>query len=542
MRSTRILAIAAMLIGTGCPTGDDDDTGGDDDTGDDDATGDDDTGDDWPAFALGVEYSEPGLGAAYAPTGVAWAKPRLEAFEWGSIEPQPPEGSVHTYDWSCADAMVLDSQLAGTLNIQSYLSPRSEWGSVDVSGLINGDVAPAPAFEADFRAWIRALIERYDGDGIDDAPGLVTPVRYWVVGPEWTGFWPSDDHDAYLAFAEAVAEEARSVYPEVRLGTIPILLSTEFAGNEPSDAEIEDRLWSGTDFRNSTEGVMAILDRPDLFDYVNVHALGHYTELPPELRWFRAEMAARGYDHPVWFDDAFPMGPLANYLNYPALYPVDADQQDALWEILVGIARFEDGWVADQDWLRALIAAETVKKVLTALGEGAIGIQIGNTEDWVHDSDPESRYSFIAVIGAAAFMGLRDVDHSQGYTTCDERIPGDPRPAFRNLELLVAKLGDGDFDAVEPLGALEGMRGYRLVRGGDELWAVWHEDGVLRLPGEHESPVPHTFDAPAGATSATVTHAVTDPAAPPAVVEQVAVAGGQLQLDLSSVPQFVEFP
>jgi len=35
-----------------------------------------------------------------------------------------------------------------------------------------------------YRAFVRATVERYDGDGIDDMPGLENPVKYWQVDNE----------------------------------------------------------------------------------------------------------------------------------------------------------------------------------------------------------------------------------------------------------------------------------------------------------------------------------------------------------------------
>jgi hypothetical protein len=37
---------------------------------------------------------------------------------------------------------------------------------------------------AAYEAYVRALVERYDGDGVDDMPGLRAPVRYWEVDNE----------------------------------------------------------------------------------------------------------------------------------------------------------------------------------------------------------------------------------------------------------------------------------------------------------------------------------------------------------------------
>ncbi len=35
-----------------------------------------------------------------------------------------------------------------------------------------------------YQAWVQGLAERYDGDGVDDAPGLLRPVRYWEADNE----------------------------------------------------------------------------------------------------------------------------------------------------------------------------------------------------------------------------------------------------------------------------------------------------------------------------------------------------------------------
>lgn len=41
-----------------------------------------------------------------------------------------------------------------------------------------------PTDEEKYVAFVHAAVERYDGDGIDDMPGLKNPVKYWQVGNE----------------------------------------------------------------------------------------------------------------------------------------------------------------------------------------------------------------------------------------------------------------------------------------------------------------------------------------------------------------------
>lgn len=487
---------------------------------------------DFPAFAAGVEYIQLGLEHDYAEAGASWAKTRLEAFAWDTIEPEAPKAGSHSYDWRCPDGQVAAWQQAGVTNIQAYLQPESRWGSRS----IDRDLRPKADREDEYRAWVAAVFERYDGDGLQDMPGLVKPVRHWVIGGEWTGFWKPDDPETYLEVLEMTREEALSASEEALIGSIPLLLIDVFEGNEPTEAQIDSRLVAAASHRNSGEGALAILDRDDLFDYVNVHSLGDYTELPPTARWLRAEMEQRGYDKPIWVDDAFPISFLANNF-WPVWYPSTEATEAALFDVLDQVAsRSSDEAAA---WVEAEVAKGVVHKAATALGEGYVGIQLGNTEDWMPVGDGNLRRTAVSFIGAAAMMGWMDVDPADGQLG-DLRIPGSARPAMRNYSLVIEMLGDGAFDVIEPLGGLTGIRGYRFERGGVPLWILWAEDAVLQLPGEEEPPTLLTLTPPAGIDRLCVTEAVTSIAAPQPETECFDLPGGQLVRDLTSVPVFIE--
>jgi hypothetical protein len=505
-------------------------------------------------FFLGVEYTEKGLAPIYATSGIRWAKTRLEEFSWGATEPEPPVNGIHAYDWTCTDRTVLLYQSAGFTGIQSYVEPRSPWGSarycaigVNRANCAAGDrcdTLPCPEFMADFRAWMSALVERYDQDGTDDMPGLTSPIRLWVIAPEWTGFWPSGDADGYLILLAAAREAALAADPQARLGLIPFFLSDVFQG-DPSPQRIAERLMDPPPgLRNSTAGMMRLLDHPELFDYVDLHSLGDYTEIPPMLAWIAGEMAKRGYSRPVVFDDAFPIGALANWhpapgIGLPAMYPVTEEIYPQVYDLLVAVAKLkEPAYTPAMRWIRAETSAGTVKKAVTAAGEGAAGLQMGNLEDWMHDTMAGERHVKVNFIGAAAMMGMVDVSHAHGYGICDERTAGSPRPAFQSLKLLAAKvLG---FDSVQKLSLAEpGAWAYRFSRAGSWVLVAWHEDRVLQLPPEVETPVPVSLPID-GAVQAKVTHTIIEVGQVEPESEIVPIAGGKLVLDLTSVPVFVE--
>ncbi|MCB9766037.1 MAG: hypothetical protein H6739_40050 [Alphaproteobacteria bacterium] len=483
----------------------------------------------FPDFALGVEYNATGLASAYGRDGLnaRWAKTRLEAFEWGMVEARRGQ-----YDWSCPDAQIGEWQQAGVEQLQSYFTSKSSWGSRGVL-----DYVPKDADRDAFLDWVEALIERYDGDGVDDMPGLVRPVRHWVFGGEWTGFWPSGDADSYLDLMADVRQSAQAASDEVLLGSIPFFMIDVFEGNEPTEEEIEAR-WQDDPpgDRHDLESHLAILDGHALFDYVNVHSLGDYTELPPTHAWMQGELEARGADLPIWIDDAFPAHFLANNGTRPAWYPTTEENYDAVYAVLQAVAEDPEGQSAETAWIRAETAKGTVKKAVTALGEGFVGIQIGNTVDWMSADNVALRRSNVSLIGAAAMMGMIDAEHPEGLSLGAVLVPGPERPAWHAFDLVQQLLGDEPWDTVERIGGTTGLRGYRLERGARTLWVVWSEDGVLQLPGEAESTETLRLETDAAAVMVTVTP-TTDGGWASETVEAV---NGEVELTIGEAPVFVE--
>lgn len=494
----------------------------------------------WPPFALGVEYTEKGLAPTYAATGVTWAKTRLEAFAWGRSEPAPPKDGRHTYDWSCTDALVLEYQRAGLTRIQSYLTPKSSWGSVALD-----DVMPQARYLADHEAWVKALVERYDHDGVDDAPGLLAPVRLWVAGGEWTGFWPSGNADDYLVFLEATRRAAKAADPSAQVGLIPFLLIDVFEGNPPAPGQVEGRLADPPPaFRNSTAGMLGMLDRPDLFDYVNVHSLGDASELPPTVEWLRAQMASRGYGKPVFVDDAFPISFLANYhplpnVGWPAFYPVTEERYQSVYRLLQDVAGLaEPAYSTARAWVEAEVGRGVLKKSVTAFVEGYAGIQLGNTEDWMDDANVALRRLAVNLIGASAAMGLVDVLHLEPAGVCAARTPGVVRPGWHGLGLAARALSSAR--RAERLSGLpEGIRAFRLSKGSAATTVLWNEprEAPLPLPGEPDPPVRVDLPVP-DATEVVVTAAAVLRGSAPAA-RTLPVAGGVVRLDVDRTPLLV---
>jgi len=482
-------------------------------------------------FALGIEYTERGLAEPFGAAGITWAKTRLEAFAWGAIEAKAPTGGTHSYDWSCTDALVLEYQRAGMVNLQSYISTVSAWGSEGARA-----PAPAPSRVDDFAAFVTALVERYDGDGRDDLPGLRAGVRDWVVGGEWTGYWQSRNADDYVATLRVASSAIRRADPTARVGAIPFMLYDVFGGS-PTASEIQRRLIDpAPSFRNSTKGMLQIIDAADLWDYLDIHSLGDYTEIEPTILWMRDQLAARHLDRPIWIDDAFPTSLMVNRplptTGWPTFAPVGAGRADAVHDALVAVADRDERATR---WMEGEVAKGVIHKTVTAFAAGARGINVGNTEDWVHDDVAPLRRFNANLLGAAAFSGLIDVVHNGGYQVCQPRRAGAPRPALTNLALLSDVLRDAT--TVERVASPPQLRVYRVSRARGFAYVVWAEDGVLQTPGETEPAVAYSL-AVTGATKVRVRLAAVDSTTIDESTRDT--ANGAVPLTLTSRPVIVE--
>lgn len=106
--------------------------------------------------------------------GVRWRRPGVYAM-WFLIQPDLEQPSY--------DFRLHDRQYGGVpdgINILANICPENprhpEGTTVPGSYL--------PVDEEQYRTFVRATVERYDGDGVDDMPDLTNPVHFWQVGNE----------------------------------------------------------------------------------------------------------------------------------------------------------------------------------------------------------------------------------------------------------------------------------------------------------------------------------------------------------------------
>jgi len=144
---------------------------------------------------------------------------RIDA-RWNNVEPDPPSGGSHDYDWSMYDGIVqgLAQQGLRWLPIVDY---STTW-----SGVSPGDTlsAVAPAHYADFAAYAAALAQRYGPNGSfwQSHPSLPpVPVTEYEIWNEEnsTVFWHQQAGNAeqYADLYMAARGAIKGVSPQARV-------------------------------------------------------------------------------------------------------------------------------------------------------------------------------------------------------------------------------------------------------------------------------------------------------------------------------------
>ena len=158
------------------------------------------------AAALGMS-----LGRPHRPGG--------HVFSMNLVRPDP-DGPP---DYSLTDLAV---QTAGAHGLALFGTLLPEGGLE--SGPLPTPELPEEALD-DWLSFVRDLTERYDGDGVEDMPGLTLPVVGWEVGNEPK--CPDEDcRTRYAELVRATRESAHQAHDDIVItpgGLLPAFMATE---------------------------------------------------------------------------------------------------------------------------------------------------------------------------------------------------------------------------------------------------------------------------------------------------------------------------
>ena len=373
--------------------------------------------------------------------GISWLSLQPHAL-WMAIEREPG-----VYDWQNLDEEVRALQ-ALDLDITMVLSPLvNAFG--DLREEVVDVIAEYPSFihfmrqgvgkdyrlhpEGEtlplWRAFVRAAVDRYDGDGKNDMPGLCYQVRNWHVVEEYPTPSLPDERDYVFLLGEAYAI-IKDENPQARV------ILAGLAGNyahwfafmggfidDPAAGVVDGVLMSREEMNESSvwsfrkaryewmvENAFGAFDVIDLHAYIPIESF-----LAGEIDYLNDLMSRFGEQKPIWIIEGG--GPHKNYSGYPAVNsPADP---------FFGWGSFKENaeFVIK---LHAISAAKGVERQHWGLGgrkgENAFwdGPWCGmGLLDWYDDHRKPSYHTFRMM-----------VERLDGFTACDDVSFGDVR-AFR---------------------------------------------------------------------------------------------------------------
>ena len=151
----------------------------------------------------------------------------------------------------------------------------------------------------DYKAFLIKLVDRYDGDGSNDMPGLTKPIIYWDVmnEPEFDMFFKGSEEDfvEIFNFSSKVIKEQQ---PDA------VIVMAGAAGMFPENK----KYWKS-----------ALPKIKDHFDIANIHHIsGPDGQCDKEL-WvdeFADLLKSVGVNKPIWLTEAMTCGPpIKAYVN-----------------------------------------------------------------------------------------------------------------------------------------------------------------------------------------------------------------------------------
>jgi hypothetical protein len=222
-----------------------------------------------------------------------WVRPHPGPFIWNHIESEKGK-----FFWKDADQYVVYAQ-EHNQTILATIWPHANWDQKSCKrkkakspfGKRFTKYLSKPCSMDDYKNFLIKLVDRYDGDGINDMPGLTEPIKYWDVmnEPEFKMFFKGSKEDFIEIFN----------------------FSSKVIKEKQPDAFIVMAGAAGMFPKNKKYWKTVLPEIKDHFDIANIHHIsGPDGQCDKEL-WvdeFAALLKSVDVAKPIWLTEAMTCG------------------------------------------------------------------------------------------------------------------------------------------------------------------------------------------------------------------------------------------
>ena len=230
-----------------------------------------------------------------------WVRPHPGPFIWNKIEKE--KGN---FSWSETDKYVNYAQLHNQ-NIIATIWPHANWEQKSCKrkksrspfGKNFTKYLSKPCSMNDYKNFVTKLVDRYDGDGVNDMPGLVKPIKYWEImnEPEFKMFFKGSEDD----FVEIFNFSSKTIKEKQKNA---VIIMAGAAGMFPENK----KYWKS-----------ALPRIKDNFDIANIHHISGPEGQCDREFWvdeFSSLLKSINIDKPIWVTEAMTCGPpVKAYVN-----------------------------------------------------------------------------------------------------------------------------------------------------------------------------------------------------------------------------------
>lgn len=233
--------------------------------------------------------------------GASWKRQRV-LWEQG----EPKQGR---YNFAPLDTIV---EKADSYNIRHVITirPISSWGGaypLPRGGKPKDLVSGYPQKISAWLKFVNEVVERYDGDGIKDMPGLKNPIKYFQIENEFMWQWKGTEKE-YVELLSETYDEIKNANPDAELilgafGGLAMAMEAGFAHKNHLEVGIANmrrvplnRVFSSKKYITGKKKLEYILEKAwPYFDVMDLHS---YTDDPydivPPVCWLKNKMKAYG--------------------------------------------------------------------------------------------------------------------------------------------------------------------------------------------------------------------------------------------------------